>query len=70
MKLTLKACRTNVNATAKEEAEYVGVTEDTIYNWESGKYCPRATQMQKILKFYEKKGFVISLNDIIFLPCE
>ena len=68
MKLTLKACRTNVNATAKEEADYVGVTEDTIYNWESGKYCPRAIQMQKILKFYEEKGFVISLNDIIFLP--
>ena len=68
MKLTLKACRTNVNATAKEEAEYVGVTEDTIYNWESGKYCPTAVKMQKILKFYEEKGFVISLNDIIFLP--
>ena len=26
MKLTLKACRTNVNATAKEEADYVGAT--------------------------------------------
>ena len=68
MKLTLKACRTNVNATAREEADYVGVTEDTIYNWESGKYCPTAVKMQKILKFYEEKGFVISLNDIIFLP--
>lgn len=68
MKLTLKACRANVNATAREEADYVGVTEDTIYNWESGKYCPTAVKMQKILKFYEEKGFVISLNDIIFLP--
>ena len=70
MKLTLKACRTNVKATAKEEADYVGVTEDTIYNWESGKYCPTAVKMQKILKFYEEKGFVVSLNDIIFLPCK
>jgi DNA-binding XRE family transcriptional regulator len=68
MKLTLKACRTNVKATAKELAEYVGVTEDTIYNWECGKYCPTAVKMQKILEFYERKGFVISLNDIIFLP--
>ena len=52
MKLTLKACRTNVKATAKELAEYVGVTEDTIYNWECGKYCPTAVKMQKILEFY------------------
>ena len=35
MQLTLKACRTNVKATAREEAEYVGVTEDSVYNWES-----------------------------------
>jgi DNA-binding XRE family transcriptional regulator len=68
VKITLKACRTNVNATAKEAAEYVGVTEDTIYNWESGKYCPKANQMQKLLEFFEKKGFPIGLGNINFLP--
>jgi DNA-binding XRE family transcriptional regulator len=67
MKLTLKACRTNVKATAKEVAEYVGVTEDTIYNWESGKYLPKATSMQKLLMFFAEKGFAVSLNDINFL---
>lgn len=67
MKLTLKACRTNVGATAREVAEYLGVTEDTIYNWECGKYCPKATHMQKLLKFFEERGFAVSLNDINFL---
>lgn len=67
MKLTLKACRVNVNASAKEMAEFVGVTEDTIYNWESGKYYPRGKQMVKILNFFAAKDFPVSLNDIKFL---
>jgi DNA-binding XRE family transcriptional regulator len=68
VKLTLKACRTNVKATAREEAEYVGVSEDSVYNWESGKYCPSAIHAQKLLKFFEEKGFSISLDNINFLP--
>ncbi len=67
MKLTLKACRVNVNATAKEVAEYVGVKEDSVYNWESGKYIPSALNMQKLLEFFESKGFTVTLNNIIFL---
>lgn len=68
MQISLKACRTNVKATAKEVAKYIGVTEDTIYNWESGKCCPKANQMQKLLKFFEEKGFFVSLDNINFLP--
>ena len=67
MKLTLKACRVNVNATAKEVADYVGVKEDSVYNWECGKYIPSALNMQKLLEFFEGKGFAVTLNDIIFL---
>ena len=67
MKLTLKACRVNVGATAKEVAEYVGVKEDSVYNWESGKYIPSALNMQKLLEFFESKGFTVTLNNIIFL---
>lgn len=68
MQITLKSCRINVKATAKEEAKYVGVTEDTIYNWESGKRCPKADQMQKLLRFFAEKGFPVSLDNINFLP--
>jgi len=49
MKLTLKACRVNINASVKEVAKAVGVTEDTVYNWESGKYSPRAKQIIKLI---------------------
>ena len=67
MKWTLKACRVNVQATAKEMADAIGVTEDTIYNWESGKYAPRAKQMSKILAYFASKGLPITLNEINFL---
>jgi DNA-binding XRE family transcriptional regulator len=68
MKITLKACRTNVRATAREMAEAVGVTEETIYNWECGKYSPRAKQIVKILQFFADRGFPIALENINFLP--
>ena len=67
MKWTLKACRVNVQATAKEMADAIGVTEDTIYNWESGKYAPRAKQMSKILAYFASNGMPITLNEINFL---
>ena len=68
MKLTLKSCRVNVNASVEEMAKAVGVTEDTVYNWEKGKYAPTAKHMQKIFDFYESKNFHITINDIKFLP--
>lgn len=68
MKISLKACRVNVNATVKEFAQAVGVSEDTIYNWENGKYSPKAVQMPKILDFFSSKGFEVKMDDINFLP--
>ena len=67
MKLSLKACRVNVNASAKEMGYAIGVCEDTIYNWESGKYAPSKAQVDKILKYFADKGFPISINNIKFL---
>ena len=67
MKWTLKACRVNIQATAKEMADAIGVTEDTVYNWESGKYAPRAKQMSKILAYFASRGLSITLNEINFL---
>lgn len=68
MKLTLKACRMNVNASAEEMAKAIGVSEDTIYNWEKGKYAPTAKNMQKVLDFFASKNFPVTLGDINFLP--
>lgn len=66
MKLSLKACRVNVRATAKEMGNALGVSEDTVYNWEAGKYAPRAKQMSKILNFFEERGMSITIDDINF----
>lgn len=67
MKLSLKACRVNICATAKEMASAIGVCEDTIYNWESGKYAPTKKQVDKILKYFADKGFPISIDNLKFL---
>ena len=68
VKLTLKACRVNVNASAAEMAKAVGVSEDSVYNWEKGLCAPTAKNMQKILDFFASKNFPITINDINFLP--
>jgi DNA-binding XRE family transcriptional regulator len=34
--------------TRLEMARFIGVTENTIYNWETGRYEPSASQMDKI----------------------
>lgn len=66
MRITLKACRTNIGMTAKAMGEIVGVTPDTIYKWERGASAPTAPQMAKMLEIYASKGFVVGLSDIIF----
>lgn len=66
MKLTLKACRVNVNATAKVMADVCGVKVDTIYNWENGRSSPRASQVPVILKFFADRGFPVTIDEIIF----
>ena len=68
MKLSLKACRVNVKATAKEMGRALGVSEDTVYNWEAGKYTPRSCQMSKILDFFAERGMTVTIDDINFLP--
>lgn len=67
MKITLKACRVNVKASVKEEARFVGVSEDTVYKWEGGKSAPRLGHAQKLITFYNSRGFDVSLDDINFL---
>ena len=68
IKLTLKACRVNVNATAKELAEYVGVSEDSIYKWENFKCSPSGKHVAKALEFFALKGCPVQIDQIKFLP--
>lgn len=62
MKITLKAARTNANMTQVQAAKELGVTKDTISNWEKGKSFPDAVKIMAIEKLYG-----VTYNDIIFL---
>lgn len=46
--ITLEACRVNKKLTQAEMAELLGVTQNTIFNWENGKSEPSATQLRNI----------------------
>lgn len=63
MKLTLRAARVNAGLTQSEAAEKIGVTRDTLRNWEVGKSFPDAIKIGKIEKVYG-----VGYDDIIFLP--
>ncbi len=64
--LTLKACRAIANIDAKELADAVGVTVDTIYKWEKGRSYPTAPQTVKIINLFADKGYIVEIDDIIF----
>lgn len=64
--LTLKACRIIADIQAKEMAQAVGITVDTLYKWEKGITFPNMPQMNKIVKCFADKGFYVEINDIKF----
>ena len=65
MRITLRAARMNVNLTQKDAAEKIGVTVDTVGNWERGKSYPDAIQIRRIEETYH-----VHYDDLIFLPKE
>ena len=48
MKINLKACRVNANMEQETWAKQIGVTLNTISNWERGKTEPSLNQLRKI----------------------
>ena len=65
MQITLRAARANVAMTQREVAKQLGVTVDTVGNWERGKSFPDVLQIRKIENVYHVK-----YDDIIFLPAK
>ena len=63
MQITLRAARMNVPLTQEEAAERIGVTVDTIGNWERGKSFPDALQIKSIENVYN-----VRYDNLIFLP--
>lgn len=63
MAITLKSARVNKGFTQAKAAELIGITVDTLSNYERGKSFPDVPVIQKIEEVYE-----VSYSDLIFLP--
>ena len=63
MAMTLKAARTNMGFTQAQAAEKIGITVDTLSNYERGKSYPDVPIIKRIEEVYET-----SYSDLIFLP--
>lgn len=65
MKITLKAARVNKGYTQKEAAEILGISRESLANYEKGNTFPNAEKLGRIETLYD-----ISYDDIIFLKRE
>lgn len=61
-RISLEATRVNAKLTQRELAKILGVSQNTVCNWEKGKSQPNASQLRKIS---ELSGIPI---DFIFVP--
>ena len=51
-KISLKAARINARLTQVEAAERIGVTKETIINWEKSKSEPKLKQVKRLADIY------------------
>lgn len=63
MAITLKSARVNKDLTQAQAAKLIGVTVDTLSNYERGKSYPDVPIIQKIEEVYG-----VSYSDLIFCP--
>ena len=52
MRITLKAARVNAGLTLIEAAKRIGVSRDTLRNWERGKTFPSSDKIAIICEVY------------------
>ncbi len=63
MKMSLKAIRYNKDLSIEEASKMIGISKETLLNYESFKTFPNVLIIEKILNTYDVK-----YDDIIFLP--
>ena len=61
--ITLRAARINANMSRQDAAKKIGVSVDTLHNWETRKTFPTVPQIVKIEQTYN-----VQYRDILFLP--
>ena len=64
-KMSLQMWRKQLNITQEAAAKGIGISVDTLSNYERGKTYPDIPILRKIEKFYG-----IGYDDIIFLPID
>ena len=62
IQITLAAARVNAGYTQEEVAKKMGVSKQTIINWEKGRIAPRIPQIDMLSRIYNMP------QDYIFLP--
>lgn len=65
MRMTLKTARELAGMTQSVAAQKIGVTEDTLGNYERGKTYPDIPVLRKIEEVYG-----VNYNQLIFLPLD
>ena len=63
MAITLKRARVNKGLTQVKAAKLIGITPDTLSNYERGKSYPDVPIIQKMEQVYG-----VSYSELIFLP--
>lgn len=63
MAITLKAARVNKSLTQAQAAKLLGISKDSLWNYENGRSFPNVPVIKKMEEVYG-----IGYNDIIFLP--
>lgn len=62
LQISLAAARVNAGLTQADVAEKMGLSKQTIVNWEHGRIAPKPAQMEMLGRIYD-----VPL-DYIFLP--
>lgn len=63
MTITLRSARVNKGLTQVKAAELIGITPDTLSNYERGKSYPDVPIIQRMEQVYG-----VSYSELIFLP--
>lgn len=50
--MELRTARLNAGKSVKAVAEYLGVSRESVYGWESGRYLPKIDKLMKLADFY------------------
>lgn len=61
-KISLKAARINAGLTQEDAAKKIGVSKQSLSNWECGRNTPKATELMGLCEIYGVPAEMLSLS--------